>query len=54
MFEVENYGHLCSNTRVGNSPTKNRFFEIYEVKNGFQTHKKSGPGWVDGWMDGDG
>ena len=34
------------------NPTKNGFFEIHEVKICYQPHKKSGAGWVDGWMDG--
>ena len=32
-------------------PTKNGFFEIYELKIWDQLHKKSGARWVGGWMD---
>ena len=34
------------------SPTKNEFFEIYEVKIWFQPHEKYGAGWMEGWMGG--
>ena len=34
------------------SPTKNGFIEIQKVKNWYQQHKKSGAGWVGGWMGG--
>ena len=43
---------LIKNNYVDISPTKNGFFEIYEVKNWYQPHKKSGAGWVGGWMGG--
>ena len=57
--KIKNYfEYWCSNTKVnknyyvGIMPTKNGFFEIYEVKIWYQPHKKSSAGWVDGWVDG--
>ena len=60
-FEVENFEHLHSNTRVNlklcwYQPLQKWLFEIYEVKIRYQPHKKCGVGWMgglmDGWMDG--